>query len=78
MRVWASVFITATTPGPRKAVRAIRQIPEVVSADALFGAPDVIATVEGSDLRAMDALIDAIVELPEVMRTETKVARWID
>jgi hypothetical protein len=39
---------------------------------------DVIAIVEGSNLRAMDAVIDQIVELPEVVGTETKVARWID
>jgi DNA-binding Lrp family transcriptional regulator len=78
MRVWAYVFITTTNPGPRKAVQAIRKIAGVVKADALFGAPDVIAIVEGSDLHEMDAVIDAIVELPEVVATETKVARWIE
>lgn len=78
MNYWAYVFITTTNPGPRKAVQAIRQIPGVVKADALFGTPDVIAIVEGSDLQEMDAVIDQIVELPEVLGTETKVARWID
>jgi DNA-binding Lrp family transcriptional regulator len=78
MSVWAYVFITTTNPGPRKAVQAIRKIPGVVKADALFGTPDVIAIVEGSDLHAMDAVIDVIVEVPEVVGTETKVARWID
>lgn len=78
MNFWAYVFITTTNPGPRKAVQAIRQIPGVIKADALFGTPDVIAIVEGSDLRTMDAVIDQIVELPEVVGTETKVARWID
>ena len=78
MSVWAYVFITTTNSGPCKAVQAIRKIPGVVKADALFGSPDVIAIVEWSDLHAMDAVIDAIVELPEVVATETKVARWTD
>jgi DNA-binding Lrp family transcriptional regulator len=78
MSVWAYVFITTTNPGPRKAAQAIRKIPGVFKADALFGSPDVVAIVEGSDLRAMDGVIDAIVELPEVVATETKVARWIE
>jgi DNA-binding Lrp family transcriptional regulator len=78
MKVWAYVFITTTNPGPRKAVQAIRTIPGVAKADALFGTPDVIAIVEGSDLHEMDAVIDAIVELPEVVATDTKVARWIE
>jgi DNA-binding Lrp family transcriptional regulator len=78
MSVWAYVFITTINPGPRRAVQTIRTISGVVKADALFGTPDVIAIVEGSDLHAMDAVIDAIVELPEVVGTETKVARWIE
>ena len=75
--VWAYVFVTTTNPGPRRAVQQIRRIPGVVSADALFGAPDVVAIVAGDDLGVMDAVIDAIAELPEVTATDTKVARWI-
>jgi DNA-binding Lrp family transcriptional regulator len=78
MKVWAYVFISATNPGPRKAVQAIRTIPGVVRADALFGTPDVVAIVEGKDLAAMDAVIDRIVEVPEVVATDSKVAQWID
>jgi hypothetical protein len=78
MKVWAYVFITTTNPGPRKAVQAIRQIPGVVRADALFGTPDAIAVVEGDDLASMDAVIDRIVEVPEVVATDSKVARWIE
>jgi hypothetical protein len=48
-----------------------------VKADALFGTPDIIAIVEGDDLRAMDGVIDWIVESPGVRDTDTKVARWI-
>jgi DNA-binding Lrp family transcriptional regulator len=76
MNVWAYVFITSNQP--RKAVQAIRGIPGVVKADALFGAPDAIALVEGSDIRSMDAVIDKIVEVPGVLGTESKVARWIE
>ena len=76
MKVWAYVFIT--TKQPRKVVQAIRKIPGVVKADALFGTPDAIAIVEGDDVGSMDAVIDRIVEVPEVIGTDSKVARWID
>jgi DNA-binding Lrp family transcriptional regulator len=58
-------------------VQTIGQIPGVARADALFGTPDVIAMVEGEDIASMDAVIDRIVELPEVSSTDSKVARWI-
>jgi DNA-binding Lrp family transcriptional regulator len=76
MKVWAYIFIT--TNRPRKVVQAIRQIPGVVKADALFGTPDAIAIVEGADLAAMDAVIDRIVEIPDILGTDSKVARWIE
>jgi DNA-binding Lrp family transcriptional regulator len=76
MNVWAYVFITSKEP--RKVVQAIRGISGVVKADALFGTPDAIAIVEGSDIRSMDAVIDKIVEIPGIMATDSKVARWID
>jgi DNA-binding Lrp family transcriptional regulator len=75
MKVWAYVFIT--TKQPRKVVQKIRQIPGVAKADALFGTPDAIAIVEGEDIASMDAVIDRIVEVPEVDATDSKVARWI-
>lgn len=49
----------------------------MVRADALFGTPDAVAIAEGVDLAAMDAVIDRIVEVPEVIGTDSKVARWI-
>jgi phosphohistidine swiveling domain-containing protein len=76
LKVWAYVFIT--TKQPRKAVQAIRKIPGVVTADALLGTPDAIAIVEGDDIASMDAVIDRIVEVPDVMATDSKVARWIE
>lgn len=75
MKVWAYVLIS--TKQPRKVVQTIRQIPGVVKADALFGSPDAIAIVEGEDIASMDAVIDRIVEVPEVNGTDSKVARWI-
>jgi DNA-binding Lrp family transcriptional regulator len=75
-RVWAYVFIT--TRQPRKVVQTVREIPGVVRADGLFGSPDAIAIVEGDDIGSMDAVIDRIVEVPEVDGTDSKVARWID
>ncbi len=76
MKVWAYVFIS--TGQPRKVVQAVRKIPGVVKADALFGTPDAIAIVEGDDIASMDAVIDRIVEIPGVAGTESKVARWIE
>ncbi len=76
MKVQAYVFVT--TRQPRKAVQLMREIPGVVKADALFGKPDAIALVEGDDIAAMDAVIDRIVDIPEVLATDSKVARWID
>ena len=78
MVVQAYVFVKTTNPGPRAACRAIRTIPGVVRADALFGGPAVIAIVEGKDLAEMDAPIDAIVQLPMVTDTETHVVRDIE
>jgi Lrp/AsnC ligand binding domain len=77
MSVEAYVFITTTNPGPRNVCRAIRRLPGVVRADALFGTPDVVAIVTGDDIARMDSVIDRIVELPEVIGTDSKVVRWI-
>jgi DNA-binding Lrp family transcriptional regulator len=75
MRVEAYVFITTATP--RAVCRAVRRLPGVARADALFGSPDVIALVGGEDIASMDTVIDAIVALPGVAATDSKVARWI-
>ena len=75
-KVWAYVFIT--TKQPRKVVQTVRKIPGVAKADGLFGIPDAVAIVEGSDIASMDAVIDRIAEVPDVIGTDSKVARWID
>jgi DNA-binding Lrp family transcriptional regulator len=77
-RVWASVFVDTENPGPRRVVREVRKLEGVVRADALLGTPDVIAIVEGGDLGEMDAVIDRVADLPGVIDTDSKVARWID
>jgi hypothetical protein len=76
--VSAYVFVDTQNPGPKRVVREIRKLEGVVRADALLGTPDVVAIVEGDDIAAMDAVIDRIAELPGVLDTESKVARWID
>jgi hypothetical protein len=75
MKVWAYVFIT--TKHPAKVVRAVRKIRGVSKADGLFGSPDAIAIVEGTDILTMDEVIDRIAEIPDVIGTDSKVARWI-
>jgi Lrp/AsnC ligand binding domain len=75
-KVWAYVFIT--TKEPRKVVQSVRKVAGVAKADALFGAPDVIAIVEGRDIASMDAVIDEIALNPLVAATDSKVARWIE
>ena len=76
MATWAYVFISSRQP--KKVLRAVRQIDGVIHADALFGTPDVIAIVTGVDIAAMDAVIDRIAEVPDVLATDSKVARWLD
>lgn len=78
MTVQAYVLVSTKNPGPRAVCRAIRQLKGVVRADALFGGPPVIAIVEGRDLAEMDAVIDAIVEIPDVTDTESHVVRPIN
>jgi hypothetical protein len=76
MDTWAYTFITTTYP--KRTLPHIRRIPGVIRADALFGSPDIIAIVKGSDIAGMDAVIDRIAELPDITATDSKVARWID
>jgi DNA-binding Lrp family transcriptional regulator len=77
MSVPAYVFIDTENPGPRRVCQTIRKLSGVVRADALFGVPDVIAIVEGTDLAELDAVIDRIVEIDGVIDSETHVARPI-
>jgi DNA-binding Lrp family transcriptional regulator len=77
-RVWAYVFVDTENPGPKRLVREIRKLDGVVRADALFGTPDIVAIVEGDDIAAMDSVIDRIAEIPGVLDTESKVARWVE
>jgi len=76
--VRAHVFVDTESPGPWRVVREIRWLAGVVQADALFGTPDVVASVEGEDLAAMDAVTDRIIEIPGVLDTDSKVVRPID
>ena len=77
MKVQAYVFLETENPGPKRIVMEVRKIPGVVRADALLGAPDVIAIVEGDDLAKMDEVIDRIVEVPGVRDSDSKVIRWV-
>jgi hypothetical protein len=76
MQTWAYVFIN--TRQPKKVLSKIRKISGVVHADALFGSPDIIAIVAGSDIKNMDSVIDKIAEIPLIISTDSKIARWID
>ena len=76
MNTWSYIFITSRQP--KNVLRKIRQIEGVVHADALFGSPDIIAIVRGKDIADMDSVIDRIAEIPDIISTDSKVARWID
>lgn len=76
MDVWAYVFVT--TKEPKRVLRAVRLMTGVIHADALLGSPDVVVIVCGADIGAVDAVIDRVAEVPGVIATESKVARWID
>jgi Lrp/AsnC ligand binding domain len=76
MVTWAYVFISSRQP--KKVLRVVRKIDGVIHADALFGSPDVVAIVTGADIAAMDDVIDQIADVPDVIATDSKVARWLD
>ena len=76
MKTWAYVFIYSRQP--KKVLVKVRKIPGVVHADALFRNPDIIAIVEGNDMKTMDEVIDRIAEIPLITSTDSKVARWIN
>jgi Lrp/AsnC ligand binding domain len=76
MPIWAYVFVTSRHP--KRLLPQIRRLAGVIHADALFGSPDIIAIVTGEDVQLMDQVIDAIAELPDVVSTDSKVARWLD
>jgi DNA-binding Lrp family transcriptional regulator len=76
MKIWAYIFIN--TRQPKKVLGKIRKISGVVHADAIFGSPDIIAIVAGSDIKKMDSVIDKIAEIPFIISTDSKIARWID
>jgi hypothetical protein len=48
MPVWAYVFIHSRYP--KRVLQRVRRIRGVVHADALFGTPDIIAVVAGTDV----------------------------
>jgi DNA-binding Lrp family transcriptional regulator len=74
--IWAYVFISSRQP--KNVLRKVRKIPSVLHADALFGSPDIIAVVAGGNLSELDAVIDRIAEIPEIVATDSKVARPLD
>lgn len=43
MAVQAYVFVTTASPGAKRVVQHVRRVAGVVRADALFGAPDILA-----------------------------------
>jgi hypothetical protein len=75
MPVWAYVFIHSRTP--KRVLQRVRRIRGVVHADALFGTPDIVAIVSGTDVPTMDAVIDRIALIKDISATESKVARVI-
>lgn len=76
MKTWAYIFISSRQP--KKVLRSVRAIRGVLHADAIFGSPDLIAIVGGEDIASMDAVIDKIAVIPDVIGTDSKIARWID
>jgi len=76
MKSWSYIFITSRQP--KKLLPKVRAIQGIIHADALFGQPDIISIASGEDISSMDSFIDRIAELPEVDKTDTRVAKWID
>ena len=62
-----SAYVFIASRQPKKVLRAVRRIDGVIHADALYGTPDVVAIVAGADIAAMDAVIDRIADVPDVI-----------
>jgi DNA-binding MarR family transcriptional regulator len=67
----------ARQPNPGASDRAPRRR-TLAARDTWSPKPDVVAIITGHDLAGMDAVVDRIVELPEVVGTDSKVVRWIE
>lgn len=76
METWACGF--TSTRYPKRNLSRTRGIDGVIDADALYGSPDNISIVSGSDIQGMDSVIVRIAGLEEIERTGSKVARWLD
>ncbi len=77
MNVQAYVFVTTGSPGAKRVVVHVRRVPGVLRADALFGAPDIMALIEGESIEQLDHVIDGIGALDGVVESETKIIRWV-
>jgi DNA-binding Lrp family transcriptional regulator len=68
----AYVFITAAAGRSTDVVAAVRKVSGVKSADVCWGLPDIVALVEASDPKALQALVvDRIQKVAGVTQTDT-------
>lgn len=75
MSVEAYVFITTTNPRPARGVSGHQTPARRGSCRRAVRHPDVVAIVTGDDLAGMDAVIDRIVEPPEVRAGRRRCSR---
>jgi DNA-binding Lrp family transcriptional regulator len=72
--VKAYILITTKPGTSENVVKALREIEEVKDADSVYGRYDVIAIIEGPDLRTLSEIIYKRIEtIPNIIRTETAI-----
>ena len=70
----AYVFINISPGKAADAVRELRRVDGVKSADLCWGLPDVIAMVEAADLKALrDVVLSKIQKIAGVSQTDTHI-----
>jgi DNA-binding Lrp family transcriptional regulator len=72
--VAAFVLISVDTGGEKSVLQKLRQIPEVVLSNELYGEWDIIAKIEVKDIRDLDGIVSLkIRKVPGVKLTSTMV-----
>lgn len=71
-RLSAYVFVTCAQP--KRIVRALSRLPEVVKADAVLGASEAVLVVEQHNFEALQTLLTEVQSTPGVRKISVKLA----
>jgi DNA-binding Lrp family transcriptional regulator len=70
----AYIFINVKAGKPAAVVQELRRVAGVQSADMCWGLPDIIATAEAADAKALQVMVlDRIGKIADVEQTDTHI-----